>query len=158
MATVVKRNIRATPHRTSSAVWRLMAELLAPDVSSAAHRELTKVDAVLGQLIASESFVDEPIVVHGGGPRVRLYCLYNDSAVEGDDADERGLTTCPTEGEVWAMSVPCSEDDFAWVTKELAKHGQRVTARRSGEAVAEESGEEAAAQSASINIEAFLKS
>lgn len=158
MATVVKRAIRATPHRTSSAAWRLMTELITPDASSTARRELTKVDAVLGQLIASESFVDEPIVVHGGGTRVRLYCLYNDAAVEGDDADERALTSCPTEGDDWAMSVPCSEDDFVWVTKELAKHGRRVTARRAGEDVAEEAGEEAATQSASINIEDFLKS
>ena len=63
----------------------------------------------------------------GGGPWVRLYCLYNDASVEGDDADERALTTCPTEGD-WAMSVPCAEEDVAWVTKELAKHGRRVTA------------------------------
>ena len=158
MATIVKRTIRATPHRTSSAAWRLMKELVAPDASSSARRELTKVDAVLGQLIASESFFDEPVVVHGGGPRVRLYCLYNDAAVEGDDADERGLTSCPTEGDGWAMSVPCGEDDFVWVTKDLAKHGRRVTARRAGEPVAEEKGEEVATQSASINLEEFLKS
>lgn len=156
MATVVKRTIRATPHRTASAAWRLITELLAPDASSAARGELNKASGVLGQLICSESFTEEPIVIHGGGPRVRLYCIYNDAAVEGDDADERALTTTPTEGD-WAMSVPCSDDDFDWVTKELGKHGKRFSARRLGEEVADER-DQAATQSASINVEAFLKS
>jgi hypothetical protein len=133
-----------------------MTELLAPEASSNARAELNKVSGVLGQLICSESFTDEPIVVHGGGPRVRLYCIYNDAAVEGDDADERALTTAPTEGD-WAMSVPCSDEDFDWVTKELAKQGKRVTARRLGEEVADER-EKESGRSANIDIEAFLKS
>lgn len=133
-----------------------MTELLAPDTSSTARSEFVKVNGVLGQLIASESFLDDPIVVYGGGPRVRVCCLYNEAAVEGDDADERALTTCPTDGD-WAMSVPCSDDDYDWVTKELAKQSKRITARRIGEPVEEEAGESAAARSATVNIEAFLR-
>lgn len=134
-----------------------MTELLAPDATSTARGELNKVSGVLGQLVSSESFSAEPLVVYGGGARVRLYCLYNDASVEGDDANERALTTCPTEGD-WAMSVPCSEEDFVWVTKELAKHGRRVTVRRAGEEVGSNQDEEAAASAGTVNIEAFLKS
>src|SRR5581483_1508228 len=118
--------------------------------------ELNKLNGVLGQLICSESFVNEPIVVHGGGPRVRMYCVYNDEAVEGDDADERTLTASPT-GDGWSISVPCSDEDFDWVAKELGKIGQRATARRFGEEIADES-EEKSSASANIDMEAFLKS
>lgn len=157
MATLVRRTIRATPHRTASQAWRLMTELLAPEASSAARIELAGVAGVLGQLIASESFLGDPIVVHGGGPRVRLYCLYNDAAIEGDDADERALTIDPTDGN-WAMSVPCDDADIDWVTKELAKHGSRFTARRCGEPLTEDQCAEQTVRSASINVEAFLRS
>lgn len=68
------------------------------------------------------------IVVTCDGPRTRIYCLYDDDAVEGSDANEEALGFDPLAGD-WAVSLPCLKDDLAWVQGALKKHSARITAR-----------------------------
>ena len=105
MATVIKRQIRVTPHRTATDAWELISTLLAPDEQSSVRAELRKVAGVVGQAIASESPKDSPLVVRGKGPRIRFYCLYDDDAISGEDANENGLSVVPTGGD-WKVSIP----------------------------------------------------
>jgi hypothetical protein len=39
-------------------------------------------------LIAAEAMRDSPIVVHGVGPRLRVYCLYDDEAILGEGVSD----------------------------------------------------------------------
>src|SRR6266567_245071 len=99
MSSVVARRIIATPACHASGAWAKMVDLLAPDQKSTARKELESVAGIANSLIAEEAFRDAPAVVRGKGPRVRLYCLYNEDAISGEDASEAPLATVPTEGE-----------------------------------------------------------
>lgn len=155
MSTVARR-IRATPERPASDAWQVIVDLIAPN-DGPSRRELLGVEGIASSLISTESPKDAPMVVQGKGPRVRLYCLYDDEAVSGDEANEAKLTDCPTNGE-WVMSLPADADDVAWVKDALAKKSTRVTVREKSEAVDDgEDKKQSATAEAAINMEAFLR-
>jgi hypothetical protein len=156
--TVVARRIRATPERGASDAWQVIVDLIAPK-DGTARRELLGIEGIASSIISTESPKDAPMVVRGKGPRVRLYCLYDDDAISGDDANEAALAECPTEGD-WSMSLPADADDVAWVKDALAKKSVRVTVRDKSEAVddGEDRSGKADATGAAINMEAFLRS
>ena len=154
---VFSRIIRATPHRASNEAWDVIVDLLAPN-RGAARDELVRVSGIASSLIASEVSEEDPMVVWGAGPRVRIYCVFNEDAVTGDSAHEEQLPTSPTDGD-WSMSLPCPEEDLTWVEGALAGKSTRITARRVGEAVRGDSSSKAdqAAGAMTINKEAFLR-
>lgn len=156
MSTVARR-IRATPQRAASDAWQVIVDLIAPK-DGPARRELIGVEGIASSLITTESPKDAPMVVRGKGPRVRLYCLYDDEAVSGDDANEGALAECPTDGD-WVMSLPADADDVAWVREALAKKSERVKVRDKSEAFddGEEPAKKSATGEAAINMEAFLR-
>jgi len=118
MSTMARR-IKATPERAALDAWRVIAHILSP-ADSPARRELISIEGIAASIIASESPKDAPIVVRGKGPRVRIYCLYDDDAIYGDDVNESELAEYPTEGD-WIMSLPADADDVAWVQDALTK-------------------------------------
>ncbi|RYG39151.1 hypothetical protein EON81_01840 [bacterium] len=79
-------------------------------------------------LIAEQAMGSAPIIVTGSGPRVRIYCAYDEDATDGSKAKENALTFDATSGD-WAVSLPCPAEDLSWVTSSLADKGSRVTAR-----------------------------
>ena len=101
---VVSRRIRATPERGASDAWQVIVNLIAPK-DGTARSELLGIEGIASSIIATESPKEAAMVVRGMGPRVRLYCLYDDDAVSGDDANEAALAECPTDGD-WLMSLP----------------------------------------------------
>lgn len=154
--TVVARRVKATPARSASDAWQVIVDLLAP-MDSAARSELLRVEGVASSMIASQATKAAPIVVYGNGPRVRIYCLFGDDAIEGEQANEERLASCPTEGD-WSLSLPAPADDLKWVREALAKRSTRVTARDESEPVeasSEDEGDRKAA--AAIDREAFLR-
>lgn len=155
--TVLARTIRATPHRASNEAWDVIVALLAPNAGPA-REELNRVTGIASALITSEVPKDDPIVVLGAGPRVRIYCVFNEDAVTGDNAREEKLPSPPTDGD-WSMSLPCPEEDLTWVKAALANKSTRITARKVGEAVGAQSdrGEEQVVASTAINREVFLR-
>jgi hypothetical protein len=100
-----------------------------------------------------------PIVVWGAGPRVRIYCIYNDDAVEGDDANETALSFNPTDGD-WHMSLPCPAEDLSWVSNALKCKSKRVTARDMETVLDsdEEDSSKKGATETTVDLEAFFKS
>jgi hypothetical protein len=154
---IVARRIRATPERGASDAWEVIVDLIAPK-DSAARRELLDIEGIASSIISTESPKDAPMVVRGKGPRVRMYCLYDDEAISGDDANESALADCPTEGD-WAMSLPVDADDVAWVRDALAKKSARVTVREKSELCddEQEQSQQASMTEASINMEAFQR-
>ena len=157
MSTVVARRVASTPTRTAALTWDKIVELLAPDPKSEARKELTKAAGVACASISSEATKDAAIVVWGGGPRVRVYCVFDEDAITGDGVSEGALAKSPTEGD-WKMSIPCPPEDVKWSNDKLAAVSTRISARSLEDDVdAEESKSEAAARSFSINAEEFLK-
>lgn len=153
--TVLARKVNSVPARLASETWARIVELVAP-TNGSARTELLSVIGVAASLITRESLRDSPFVVWGDGPRVRVYCLYGDDAIEGTKANESALPDSPTAADTWAASLPCPADDIGWVRAQLARHSARITARDAKEAVDADPADESAESSATINKAAFL--
>lgn len=157
--TVVARQFISVPERTATATWKAISDLLAPDSGSPAACELASILGIASSLITREAMTS-PIVIYGSGPRVRIYCLYNDDATEGDDANESALAFNATAGD-WKMSLPCPKDDLSWVRIALSAKSNRISARDMETSV-EDDGDAADISSSSaaeaVDMEAFFKS
>lgn len=159
MSTVIARRVASTPTRTASQTWAKIVELVAPDPNSPARKELALAAGVACSSISSEATKDAAIVVWGGGPRVRVYCLFDEDAITQDDVNEDPLPKSSTEGD-WKMSIPCLPEDVAWSKAKLASVTSRITARSMDDDVADEEEPKAAvaASSMNINLSEFMKS
>jgi hypothetical protein len=154
--TVIARRFASVPERSAVDTWNAIVELIAPDPRSTARTELAAVAGVACSLIASE--MSAPIVAYGSGPRLRIYCLFGDDAIEGDNVSEGALTYVPTEGD-WRMSLPCPEEELGWVQKSL-RSSTRVSARDEDEDVGDEKSEDRSARGEgvpTVNLDAFLR-
>ena len=89
---------------------------------------------------------------------MRFYCLYGIDAISGENRNENQLPFVATEGD-WKMSLPCPEEDLAWVQEALAAKSNRVTARNLNLAVADAGDEkdQAAFRSLTVDREEFLR-
>jgi hypothetical protein len=157
MTTVIARRVASTPTRSATQTWAKIVELLAPDPGSAAHKELCAVAGVACSSISSEATKDAPIVVWGGGPRVRVYCVFDDDAITRVGVNEGPLPKSPTEGD-WRLSIPCLPEDVEWSRGKLAALSSRITARSVDDEVADDkAAADAAAPAIGINLGEFLK-
>lgn len=152
--TVIARRFVSIPQRTAVETWKAISLLLASDPKSHAASELASVAGIASSLITREAMTSA-IVVYGSGPRVRIYCLYNEDAVEGDDANESPLAFDATADD-WNLSLPCPPDDLAWVQRALKGKSARISARDMDSPVKEE--EEIRDSASGVDLEAFFKS
>lgn len=128
MSTVASRTFRSSPHRDAGATWSAIVELLTQGRAGEARAELLAAHGIAASIVADQAPKDAPIVVTCDGPRTRIYCIYDDDAMEGSDANEDSLAFDPLRGS-WAISLPCAQEDLAWVQTALRKHSDRITAR-----------------------------
>jgi hypothetical protein len=156
MTTVASRAVRSSPHRDTVATWETIVELLTKGKDGPARRELLSVVGVASSIIADQAPKDSAIVVTCDGPRTRVYCLYDEDAIDGSDAKEDALGYDPLQGE-WAVSLPCPKDDLAWVQRALKAKSKRITARDVSSTVGESRAAAAKAGELIVDIEAFLK-
>lgn len=121
MTTVARRTVRSTPHRSASETWTTIVELLTRGNTSAARTELLAVAGVASSIITDQFPKNAPIVVTCSGPRTRVYCTYDEDAIDGTNASEESFGFDPLAGE-WMLSFPCGKDDLAWVQAALKPH------------------------------------
>jgi len=152
--TLVTRRLASIPANLASVTWLRVIHLVAP-TNTAAQNELRRVIGIASSLITREAMRDSPIVVVGDGPRIRLYCVYGEEAIEGDAVNEAAIPASPAESDTWAMSLPCPAEDLLWVQASLKRLSSRVTARDLAETSPPEP-ERKAASAVSINRESFL--
>jgi hypothetical protein len=157
MSTILARRVASTPVRTVADTWQKIVEIIVPDPNSPARRELTKVAGAICASIASEAPKEAPIVIWGGGPRVRFYCVFDEDAITRDGVNEDALPRSPAEGD-WRMSVPFLPEDVEWSGASVAAASSRVSARSVHDEIADEEPSTAAAAPLSINLSEFLKS
>jgi hypothetical protein len=131
MSTVLARCVASTPVRTALETWARIVEIIAPDPESPARKELAQVAGTACASIASEAPKEAPIVIWGGGPRVRVYCVFDEDAITKDGVNEDALSKPPTEGD-WRMSIPFLAEDVAWSGASLAAASSRISARFGG--------------------------
>ena len=157
MSTVLARRVASTPVRTAVETWACIVEIIAPDPESPARKDLAKVAGTACAAIASEATKEAPMVIWGGGPRVRVYCLFDEDAITQDGLNEDALPKSPTEGD-WRMSIPFLAEDVAWSGTSLAAASSRISARSVDDDIADEEPLAASATPLSINLAEFLKS
>ncbi len=119
--TVIARRFRANPARTAGQTWEAIAALVCGD-DTGAKTEFLLVAGVAASLIADEALRENPLVVAGTGPRLRVYCLYDEDAINGEDANEDALSWSPTET-AWKAYLPCSPENMSWVSTALSSKG-----------------------------------
>lgn len=152
MSTVASRTFRSSPHRDAAETWSAIVDLLTRGRDGDARSTLMAVSGTAASVIADQAPRDGAIVVTCDGPRTRIYCLYDDDAIEGSDANEDSLGFDPLKGD-WRVSLPCQDDDLAWVRSALKRHGDRVTARGTDEEVASGEKGKAAAAAGSLTLD-----
>ena len=96
------------------------------------NREMGSIAGIAGSIIADKACEKSPIIVSCDGSQTLIYCLYDDDAIDGSDANEDVLGFDPLTGD-WAISLPCESDDLDWVQSALKQKGKRVTARDKSE-------------------------
>ena len=108
----VRRDISSVPLRTASETWDRFVELVSG--AGALHLdELKMAGRVIASIIADEILAEQPLLLEGVGPQLRVYCRYNAEAIQ-EGADVDALTWTPTAGD-WTLHVPCDADNLAWV-------------------------------------------
>lgn len=158
MITVASRTFKSAPERDASRTWAAIVDLLTQGKSSDARTELLAVAGIAASVIADQAPKDAAITVTCDGPRTRIYCLYDDDAIEDSDANEGPLGFDPLKGD-WRVSLPCLADDLAWVQNALNKRSTRITARNLSAAVSNEENVAAAKSQALVfDAKGFLGS
>lgn len=159
--TVASRIVRSSPTRTSVQTWEFIVELLTRGESGpGAVQELKSVTGIASSLITDQTLRDAAMVVTCEGPRTRIYCLYDDAAIDDADAKEDALNFDPLKGK-WAISLPCAEEDLDWVQRALKAKSTRITARDKKHQLGADEDKRAtssAAESFAVNTEGFFKS
>lgn len=158
MSSVASRTFKSTPGRDAARTWTAIVDLLTRGKEGDKRRELLAVAGIAASVIADQAPKDAAITVTCDGPRTRIYCLYDDDAVEGSDANEDPLGFDPLDGD-WQVSLPCAAEDLAWVQGALKKHGDRITARDQETALSDADGSPAAkSQALEFDAKGFLGS
>jgi hypothetical protein len=153
--TVASRTFRSIPYRDAGATWNAIVELLTKGVASEARRQLLAVAGVASSLIADDTPGSAPILVACDGPRTRIYCVYDDDALDSSAGNEDALGFDPLKGD-WSMSLPCAKEELTWVTNALKQHSTRITARDLASGIASGAGS-GKAEEMTLNVEGFLK-
>jgi hypothetical protein len=139
VSTVASRTFKSSPERDAAQTWTAIVDLLTQGRAGDARTELLAVAGIAASVIADQAPKDAAITVTCDGPRTRIYCLFDDDAVEGSGANEDVLGFDPLKGD-WQVSLPCLAEDLAWVKNALTKHSTRITARNLDEAVSSDDG------------------
>lgn len=119
----VRRDVSSIPQRSAQETWQqIIALVTGPD--SRDKDQLTAASGVMASIITDEHPAANPILLHGVGAQLRVYCRYAMKAVEEGDAVD-ALNWNPTAGD-WTMRVPCDGDNLPWVTSSLANSSPRI--------------------------------
>jgi hypothetical protein len=146
----IRRDVASIPARSAKETWRVIAELVT-GADTVDRGELDAAASIMESLIADEHPAKVPIVFKGAGPRVVIYCLYNEDAMEaGLDVDP--LHDNPTAGD-WRATAPCEAEDADWMNKTLKDRAPRITVHDVDQPPEEEEGSKAAQAGADFEID-----
>jgi len=146
----IRRDIASIPVRSAKETWHAIVELVTAD-DSVDREQLDAAASVMESLIADEQPAIAPIVFKGCGPRVLIYCLYDEDAMEAGLAID-SLNANPTARD-WQMTAPCEEDDVNWMNATLKERAPRTSVHAAHEPLADETADEADAAAKVLEID-----
>lgn len=156
--TVVRRDFRSVPHRDAAGTWTAIVDLLNGSRDAARRQQLLAVTGVVSSVITDQFPRESPIVATCEGPRTRIYCSYDDDALDDSNENETPLGYDALKGD-WQVSLPVSAEDLAWVQAALKRHGNRVVAYDKDEGLeSARSAQAAPATALALDVEGFMKS
>ena len=151
----VRRDIASIPVRTAGETWCTVIDLIT-GADSVDRAQLEAAASVMETLIADEQPAAVPIVVKGNGPRLLVYCLYQEDAMETGTAVD-ALSWNPTAGD-WRITAPAEDEDASWMNRTLQSRAPRITVHAADQAASEDDGKDAAAEAGfEINWEVLGK-
>lgn len=157
MSTVASRRLVSIPQRDAASTWRAIVDLLTRGQASPERTELLAVSGIAASIITDKAPEKAAIVVTCGGPRTRIYCLYDEDAVDGTDKNEDPLGYSALSGD-WRVSLPCSAADLTWVQRALKAQSARISARDEAETLkADEESDSKGGAVLSVDIERFMR-
>lgn len=146
----IRRDVTSIPARSARDTWRAITDLVTGG-GTVDRQQLDAAASIMESLIADEQPAGVPIVFKGAGPRVVVYCLYNEDAMEaGLDVDP--LMTNPTAGD-WRATAPCEAEDADWMNMSLKARAPRITVHDAAQPPMEEDTGEAAQAGAAFDID-----
>lgn len=156
MSTIARRFV-ASPVRLSSDTWKAISTLICQG-NADASKEFEKVAGFACSLLNDGLFGETPLVVKNNGPRLRVYCLYGEDAISGDDKNEEALTWKPMDSE-WQAFLPCTTEEYEETSKALKEKSSKFSAYNIAKGIPDsESGEKTATTSSetvSVDWRAF---
>ena len=146
----IRRDIASVPLRSAKETWAAIVELVTGD-GTVDRGQLDSAASIMESLIADEQPAIAPIVFKGVGPRVVIYCLYNENAMEaGLDVD--ALSTNPTAGD-WSATAPCEQEDVSWMKGALKGRAPRFTVHAANDAPVDSDGAFGTGEAKSFEID-----
>lgn len=151
----VRRDIASVPARSAAETWQaIIALVTGPD--SVEPEQLHAARSIMESIIADEHPASVPIILKGAGPRVLIYCLYGEDAMEaGLSVDS--LASNPTGGD-WRMTAPSEEGDVSWMNRSLSKKAPRISVHDVNDTPTDEASEPKAEETLAIDWGALGKS
>lgn len=155
----VRRDFRSVPSRDAAETWTAIVDLITAGSSNEdARKELLSVTGIVASAITDQTPKSSPIVVTCDGPRTRIYCLYDDDALDESSGNESKLGFDATKGN-WQVSVAIATDDLSWIQAALKRQTSRVVARDAESGFEVDADKKSASASAvTLDLEGFLKS
>jgi hypothetical protein len=147
----VARYFCSIPARLSSTTWKAISDLVCK-CDAAAATEFAKVSGIASCLINDKLFAENPMVVKNKGPRLRVYCLYGEDAVTGDDKNEEALSWNPTADE-WHAFLPCTEEEFDETAAALKAKSVKVSAYNIERGISDDEGTPAKSEAQATTVD-----
>ena len=107
--TTIARRVRAIPVRTATETWSLIVDMITA-ADDTIREELVQIGNIASMLISEEHTAQNPIILTGCGPQVRLYTLHGSTAIDGTNVNEQSLTIAAPD--TWQLSLPASGEEF----------------------------------------------
>lgn len=140
----LRRDVASIPERSAKETWQVITDLVT-DLHTVDRPQLDAAASIMESLIADELPATQPIVFKGSGPRVVVYCLYGEDALDaGLEVDP--LPKRPTSGD-WLASAPCEPEDAEWMNDCLRSKAPRISVYDATEGPGEEKDGEAGGKS-----------
>lgn len=135
---VISRKFSACPVRTAANTWSAIVDVIA-GTSGDVRAELLKIEGIAASVISDETPKKNAITIIGSGPRLRIYCLYDEEGST-EDANESSINWNLFEGD-WTIYLPVEKDELDWITKALAAKVSRFKTYEAGTKLSEEEDE-----------------
>jgi len=120
----LRRDVASIPQRSAKETWQVITDLVAEE-RAVDRTHLDAAASIVESLIADQMPATHPIVFKGSGPRVVVYCLYGEDALDaGLEVDP--LPKRPTAGD-WRASAPCESEDTKWMNDCLRSRAPRIS-------------------------------